>query len=452
MKYGIIDFNLTVNSYWNNTWNKKALLNIGDAAEYLVIEQILRNIGIKDEEFYRLSIRELISYRGEYLIVPLNIAFDSYIGYNKIFENLSPDIIPVFLGISLTNTNLNETQLACLKKYEPIGCRDERTFLYLQSKNILAYLNGCIASILDINYIETNLNTKNKILFIDVPRNVMKFVPNEIKKDIVFINQEIYCRKNEFPENLTLNSWCEKIFSCYKNPQLIVTSRFHGAVLALANNIPCILTLEKYTFRFSWLTNYCDIYTEQNYKSINWKSEIKNKVNLKLAKQLMNIIAKNRINETIEKYKNLLMISELQKSTYKEERNSSNQVLYYKDCIKEIDEKWRKIKSDEKIEFGFWGINDNANKILEFIKQNYPNAKLIEVYDMFKEIDYRGIKSIKPELLSNRKNQKNYYVIVTAYLASRVAPDIFEKIGFSMEKAFLCKREFITNEILKNMR
>ena len=71
---------------------------------------------------------------------------------------------------------------------------------------------------------------------------------------------------------------------------------------------------------------------------------------------------------------------------------------------------------------------------------------------MFKEIDYRGIKSIKPELLSNRKNQKNYYVIVTAYLASRVAPDIFEKIGFSMEKAFLCKREFITNEILKNMR
>ena len=33
MKFGYIDFDRTVNWYWDNSWNNKALLNIGDAAE-----------------------------------------------------------------------------------------------------------------------------------------------------------------------------------------------------------------------------------------------------------------------------------------------------------------------------------------------------------------------------------------------------------------------------------
>lgn len=446
MKYGIIDFDLTVNYYWENSWNKKALLNIGDASEYLVIEQILKkDLGVTESEIVRLGIRDLITYKGESLIVPLNIAFDSYIGYNEILENLSPYIIPIFLGISLTNINLNDKQLDCLKQYSPIGCRDERTFLYLKSQNIQAYLNGCTATVIDINEFNDNADTQNKILFIDVPRDVVNYIPNDVRKDIVFLNQEIYCTKEKFFESYTLEKWIQNIFGHYKNVKMIVTSRFHGAVLALSRNIPCILTLEKYTFRFSWLTNYCDLYTEKNYKDINWKAQINNNNNLQLAKKLIKNIAAKRIEDTVRKYKDFLTITDIQKSNFIEEYSASNQVLYYQDCIDDIRKKWNK---EENIEFGFWGINDNTDKILEFINLNYPKAHLVDIYDMFKKIDYKGIKSKTPENLKDRRCQKNYYVIISAYLASRVAQDIFDKIGFNAENAFLCKREFINKKDL----
>ena len=445
MKYGIIDFKLTVDYYWKNSWNKKALLNIGDASEYLVVEQILKKeLGIDEKELVRIGIRELITYRGEYLIVPLNIAFDSYIGYNEILENLSPNIIPIFLGISLTNTNLNDKQLECLKQYAPIGCRDERTYLFLRSQNIRAYLNGCTASVIDINSFNDNINTQGKILFVDVPKKVVNYIPDDLKKDIVFLNQEIYCTKEKFFESYTFEKWIQNIFGAYKNAKIVVTSRFHGAVLALSRNIPCILTLEKYTFRFSWLTNYCNIYTEENFKDINWNVQLNNN-DLELLKLLMKNIAKKRIEDTVKKYKDLLIITEIQKSKFSEEYNSSNQVLYYQDCIDDIQKKWNK---EEDIEFGFWGINDNTEKILKFINLNYPKAHLVDVYDMFKKINYKGLVSKSPEHLMNRRNQKNYYVIVSAYLASRVAQDIFDKIGFNAEQAFLCKREFVNKEIL----
>lgn len=442
MKYGLIDFNLTVEDYWNNSWNKKALLNIGDAVEYEVVEQIYRKIGIKDNDIVRLSIKELTSYRGEFLIVGINIAFDSYVGYNDILENLSPNIIPVFLGISLTDLNMNQKQLDCLRSFAPVGCRDQRTYLYLKQNCIECYLNGCTASILDINLVEKEEQNSDKILFIDVPRKVKNFIPEQLKKDIVFVNQELYCKKNEFKLYKNPKAWMREVLKNYKNPRLIVTSRFHGAVLSIANNIPCILTLEKYTFRFSWLKKYFSIYTEENFENINWDVQ---KQNYDILKQIILNIAIKRIQQVTNKYEELLRITELQFISDLDESNSSNQVLYYNDVIDEINLKWNK---NDKIKYGFWGINDNTYAIFKFISNNYPNAELIDVYDMFKNIEFHGIKSVDPRNLGLRKNDEQYYVIVTAYLASRIANDVFEEVNFNSKNAFLCKREFVENKHL----
>lgn len=444
MKYGVIDFDLTVKFYWDNSWNNKALLNIGDASEYLVTEQLLKHLKVKEKDIVRLGINELITYRGEHLIVPLNIAFDSYIGYNNIFENLSPDIIPVFLGISLTNINLNNKQLQCLKKFAPVGCRDERTYIFLINHGIEAYLNGCLATIIDLSKINADEKTNDKVLFIDVPQDVAQYIPETLKKDIAFVNQEIYCRENEFIKDISPKEWAKIIWSKYKNPRMIVTSRFHGAVLAIANNIPCIITLEKYTFRFSWLRNYFNIYTEKNFDEINWNTYIDySKVNL--LKNIMLDVAITRIKAVIDKYQKILLLTEMQQANSNEEYEIGNQVLYYHDAIERIKELWNK---NDNIEYGFWGINDNTDIIYNYITENYCNAKLVDVYDMFKKVTYKNLCSKHPNDIVLKKNQNNYYIIVTAYLASRVAFDILDKIDFDKGKIILCERKFINVDYL----
>ncbi len=443
MKFGLIDFDLTVESYWSGSWNNKALLNVGDAAEYLVVEQLYRTLGIDEERIVRLNIGELINYRGESLIVALNIALDSYVGYNNILDALSPDIIPVFLGMSFTKPELTPPQIEVLKKYSPIGCRDERSFLTLRSLNIPCYLNGCMASVVQLNEIQPYQNIENKILFIDVPAGVSDFVPDEIKKDIIFVNQEIYIKKSDLPNNFIPKEWAYSIMRYYKSkPRLIVTSRFHGAVLALANNIPAILTLEKNTFRFSWIQNYYPIYTEEVFSEINW--EIK-PVNYTPVADLMISTAKKRLIDTINQHQNLLQLTDIQRCKDEHVKESTNQVLYYQKVLAQIRDMWDR---ETQYTYGFWGVNDNTKKLYEHLSVEFPNARLVDVFDMFQPVSFNGIFSRHPKELSKRAKQDNYYVIVTAYLASRVAPDIFEEVCFPQNRSFLCTRDFMNEQSL----
>ncbi|MBC8577487.1 polysaccharide pyruvyl transferase family protein [Yanshouia hominis] len=442
MKFGLLDFDLTVDAYWNDSWNQKALLNVGDAAEYLAVEQIYRSMGIDSSQIFRISIPELTSYRGESLIVALNIALDSYVGYNMILERLSPDIIPVFLGMSFTSADLSPQQIECLKRYAPIGCRDERSYLRMQSLGIPCYLNGCVASVLQIKAREIP-KLHNKILMIDVPYGVLQHIPQELKEDIVFLNQEIYCKKSEMPQNFLPSDWAKGVMAYYgSKPRMVVTSRFHGAVLALANDIPAVITLEKYTFRFSWLRNYCPIYTEETFRQIQWNPA---SVDYGSVRSLMNEVAEQRIREVAGHYQKLLTLTDLQRSTVSEEAESSNQVLYYQRVWKEIQKTW---DPQKEYSYGFWGVNENTRALLSLIRENYPKARLTDIYDMFKTVSYEGLVSKAPRELGRYRNQQDYYVIVTAYLASRVVPDICDECGFPMERSFRCERNFILPEDL----
>lgn len=442
MKYGLLDFDKTVNAYWDASWNAKALLNIGDAVEYMVVEQLYKKAGIDEKDIVRLSIPELISYRGETITVALNIALDSYVGYNRILSELSPDIIPIFLGMSITNPSLDEREIKCLKKFSPVGCRDERSYKYLKSLNIPCYLNGCTAAVVTLDNIIIP-EVQDKILFIDVPYNVKEFVPSEVLQDIVFLNQEIYCRKNDQNEDFIPTDWAKDILSYYSSkPRMIVTSRFHGAVLAIANDIPALITLEKNTFRFSWLNNYYPIYTEETFDSIDWNVK---KIDFSYERDLIFEVALKRIQGFKVDEDLLLRLTAMQlEKNNVNTLQSSNQVLYYRRVWNEIQKKW---KCNEAYQYAFWGVNDNADELYSLISQEYPNAKLVDVYDLYKSIVYKEITSKNPAEIKNCISQ-NYYLIVTAYLASRVAEDICNPNGFPMENVFLCERDFIKPEDL----
>lgn len=439
MKFGSLDFDLTVEEYWRQSWNNKALLNIGDAAEYMVVEQIYRSLGIGEDQIVHLSIPQLTEYRGESLIVPLNIALDSYVGYNRILSDLSPDIIPVFLGMSFTRPELSREQIECLRAYAPVGCRDERSYRYMKSLHIPCYLNGCTAAVIQTDE-QTVPGIEGKVVLIDVPYGVLKYIPEELKADIVFLQQEVYCRKPELEARCSPAAWARRILAVYNSaPKMIVTSRFHGAVLALSKDIPAIITLEKYTFRFSWLKNYYPIYTEENFDCIDWEPK---KVDCSSVRKLILQVAQMRIKETILRYEDLLALTDLQKcgGTVQEQDDRSNHFFYYRRAWEKLQSIW---DHDGEYEYGFWGVNDNAKALFSLISQKYPKARLADIYDMYQEVSFAGLTSRDPHTLKERIGQDNYFVISTAYLASRVVPDICHETGFSEGHVILCERDFI---------
>lgn len=443
MKYGLLNFDKTVAWYWENTWNNKALLNIGDAAEYKVIEQLYDDLGIGKDQMVPLCIHDLITYRGESLIVALNIALDSYVGYNEILDHLSPDIIPVFLGMSLTSTNLNEAQLQCLRTYAPVGCRDQRSYEYLKAQGVPCYLNGCCASVLHLPEVQKNAALKGKILFIDAPQSLAKYVPEDIREHAVFFEQEIYCKRNALKGAGTPSQWAQQILNAYgSDVQAIVTSRFHGAVLALAFDIPVLVTLEQRTFRFSWLENYCQVFAEGEFDGIDWNFPMRDYSSVR---DQMRRLCMRRIEETARQYEPYLQLTDAQKNPAKT-TGKTNYVLYYEPVLQQIYQRWDPSKE---IRFAFWGVNQNSVCLLEAIREKYPKAKLVDVYDMNRTIEFENIQSKSPMELAKHCGDSSYYVIVTAYLASRVADDIFERTGFSAKQAFLCERAFLSQKDLK---
>lgn len=186
----------------------------------------------------------------------------------------------------------------------------------------------------------------------------------------------MYCGENEFQGSQQPLDWAQNVFSYYNSkPRLIVTSRFHGAVLALANDIPAIITLEKSTFRFSWLQNYFPIYTENSAEKISWNS---GEADFSGIRGQILAVSERRIRETVQEYEEYLTLTDAQKAKLRDvdQAVGSNQVLYYRRVWEAIQSKW---SPDAEYSYAFWGVNDNSEMLYALISQNYPRAKLVDV-------------------------------------------------------------------------
>ena len=126
----------------------KRIINLGDSFEILAIDQIYEKMGIAREDIVYINFYEMKDYDGEYVVLPINFQLELEL-FGKNMLQISDRIIPVFLGLSLPDINLKEEHIQYLKKYQPIGCRDERTMRTLRERGCDAYIGGCIVATLD---------------------------------------------------------------------------------------------------------------------------------------------------------------------------------------------------------------------------------------------------------------------------------------------------------------
>lgn len=151
----------------------------------------------------------------------------------KFFEK----IVPVFLGLSiLTNIISGIKDIEYLKRYEPIGCRDEYTLEVMRNHGIKAYLNGCLTAAFP-RVRNNEDNDLTKIFCVDISDELKKHIPTNIINHCIFMSHTYY--KSELhcsPE--------EKVRQVYKTyileAKMVITSRLHVAISCIATGFPVI--------------------------------------------------------------------------------------------------------------------------------------------------------------------------------------------------------------------
>ena len=144
MKFGLLDYQFTSYLSWTS-------INLGDYIQSIVALQFLLRI---DTYIYR---EKLHLYKGEKLFLIMNGCFM----HKPLNWPPSSDIHPLFISFHITSPSVeyltSDESITYLKKYEPIGCRDEFTENILKSKGINAYFSGCLTLTLNKkNFIRKN--------------------------------------------------------------------------------------------------------------------------------------------------------------------------------------------------------------------------------------------------------------------------------------------------------
>lgn len=116
MNYGI----LTHIGFSKKGGKQNRIISIGDVFECLAIRNIYKSMGVEEKDLIVCYPYELTEYQGEYCVLPIN-AYSLNIDY-------SHRILPVFLGLTLGGINrLSQENINLLRRFSPVGCRDERT-------------------------------------------------------------------------------------------------------------------------------------------------------------------------------------------------------------------------------------------------------------------------------------------------------------------------------------
>lgn len=366
------------------------LINLGDLIQLMSVDYLYRYMGIKEDAVVKLNNYELQTYSGELMLLPINFM----VGWPPMPSGalFSPDIIPVFLGASFPEY-LPDKTIEWLKRWEPIGCRDEATYQYLLEKKVDAYLAGCLT----ITFPKRAAPKGNKVFLIDIPDKLNQFIPKE------FLERAIY-KKNQFvghydqafsiPQALLAKQAYEDLA---KEAALVVTTRHHVASPCIAMGIPVIVCAgELISSTFSWINKYVPIYREENYGEINWTPS-SSLISKEQKEHILNTAA-NYLWSRFYQYEHRCCSEAL--TRYYTDRPSLV-TLKRGDAISLIAKNKINSYCGKKFRYTLWGAIRRSQLVYEAIQAQCSSAELVAVYDTFKSGTFLDHKIQNPEEIKN---------------------------------------------------
>lgn len=416
MRYGILEYK-----------NPK-IINIGDGMQIISVLSLYRQWGVTEEDIVRINYFDLETYDGEEVLLPICFPMYGYNVHNRV-TCWSPKIIPLFLSLSLFDTNLVKEDIEYLKRFEPIGCRDAFTAEGLQKCGVRAYVNGCIT--LTLNG-ESSVHDGEKIFLIDVREEFEQCIPEHLRANIyhhTHIFHHIGMRTDEY---------ARKLMEQYeREAALVITSRMHAALPCYAAGLPVILIHPEYSYRFTWLEDILTVYLPADWKNIDWSgSRIEDNERAIKIRTYMKKIAKTRV---MDREAPDLLIGELQE-LYAGRRKREYVRGPYDITVDYMKQHWER---GTEIEYMVWGVSQVASALIDHIEENYPKARLAGVIDAAKTERFKGIA---PQKIETVANIKEVFVFVTADAVNPYAYDYFRKIGKSEGSSFFCWKHISVGE------
>ena len=390
MKYGYI-----IHNYGKDA-EKYPGFNVGDPIQTIAVEYLYDRMGINKDDRKAVQLCDLNSYDGEYLILPMCAVA---IGIQFALLPLSSKIIPVFISTHIAKNELEKNEVEYLRKYEPIGCRDEFTLQLLRRYGILAYLTGCITAILpkrNQEFCFAQNKRVSKVFLVDIPKELNDFLPCDIARNAERLTHllPIPHRAMNSDEAFILYEKSKKILANYRdNASLVISSRMHAIVPCMAMGIPVIAAFENISYRFSWLDKFIRLYSRNEFAQIDWTV---GSVGYEDEKEKLLLLFQRKIKEVHEKYEPLLSISE-----FFENRTRARYGSFYQEQLLKI----RKLGKTE-FEYLIWGCGLIGNTVQIMMEQEYPKAKLVSAVDNYVDGEWHGVRIIKPNERHHNRTQR----------------------------------------------
>lgn len=253
---------------FEHSQSNMGLVNIGDYVQSCAAAQFLPQVDFYVE-------RDRLNATG---IQPAKIIMNGW--FTDAPQNWPPSdqLDPLFISFHLQPSSAaiileKEENIAYFKKHEPIGCRDYKTVQLLEEKGIKAYFSFCLTTTLDIEYkseeksgeiimvdplysydftllkkmnfweaiTSVNLKKLKKLKDYLKPKSkITDFVPQKVLDQAIDIEHYVSSKKS----NEELYELARTLLHRYAKAKLIITSRIHCALPAIAMGTPVLFVLK----------------------------------------------------------------------------------------------------------------------------------------------------------------------------------------------------------------
>lgn len=419
MKFGRLIYRYTGCTYVE----KGAIYNIGDNIQTFAVDHLYKRMGIAKENIIDINAADMKYYDGEEVILPMA----GYASHYKRFNQLptSDKIIPFFIGFEMSDPMCDDI-IPYLKKYAPIGCRDEATMILLQSKGVEAYTSGCVTITLPKRTVEPE---EFKVFFVDISSELEKYIPDSLRKNCEYIKHEGELKTVPMTEEerKKIDELADHMLKRYRNEAgLVVTSRLHAAAPCIALGIPVIIAIDNIDRRFSWLDKLVPIYDVEHYSEIDWNPKA---CDCEWIKDKIFEVFRDNIN-ALSSRSNMNVIN-----NYWGERVKAD---YDGKLRHKLSGLCKRYSAEDEFSYLIWGAGVHGKLAYTMMKEYFPKAHMAVCVDKYVEGEFFDGIICKPKDVFKYKFD---YALITSHLGRFEAVEALNQMGMENQYCYFISKD-----------
>ncbi len=395
--------------------------NMGDSVQAFAVDYLFRYAGVDENDIIG------IPYRSAEVEEPCYLVVQGHFGRQYDMDFMRNDNIrPVFIGFALKDIFLTDEEVSYFKKYEPILCRDELTKNTLTGYGIEAYLAGCLSVCFPKRdrYADEK---RNKYYFVDVKKQFLDLIPENIKRDAVYTSQNLYMDEVSADSMERGDQMAWNLMKEYSdNAKMVITSRLHCMTPCMAMGIPTIAVGNNFSHRYSFVDAFIESYDKEQFARFDW-SIPKEKADVEKVKNLLLCAGKSMLAQSPD----MDAIRSLDQFY-----SNRNKWIYCKGIKEELKAIFKGI---ERPEYILWGASSGGFAVYEAIRDLWPGQEMLAIVDSYAEGIFGGKAIRKPEeaLVKN----PNAVVIISTMSGLESAEELLQRLDKKRNRDYFVVHE-----------